>query len=83
MTAIQKPDTATLLEQQAAHEKAKADHIAALLKECGVGDVRRLPGILPPDYCEDCGAPFFPNPAGEMVHAELPEDAETAPTHFH
>jgi len=33
MTAIQKPDTATLLEQQAAHEKAKADHIAALLKE--------------------------------------------------
>ena len=60
-----------------------AAKIAALLKECGVGDVRRLPGILPPDYCEDCGAPFFPNPAGEMVHAELPEDAETAPTHFH
>ena len=48
-----------------------------------MGDVRRLTGILPPDYCEDCGAPFFPNPAGEMVHAELPEDAETAPTHFH
>lgn len=59
------------------------DEIAALLKECGVGEVKRLPGILPPDYCEDCGAPFFPNPAGEMVHAELPEDAETAPTQFH
>jgi len=59
------------------------DEIAALLKECGVTDIRRLPGTLPPDFCEDCGAPHFPNPAGEMVHAELPEDAETAPAHFH
>lgn len=59
------------------------DEIAALLKECGVNDIRRLPGILTPEFCEDCGAPYFPNPNGEMVHAELPEDAETAPTHFH
>jgi len=59
------------------------DEIAALLKECGLTDIRRLPGVLPPEVCEDCGAPFFPNPSGEMVHAELPEDAETAPTHFH
>jgi len=60
-----------------------ADEIAALLKEQGVTDIRRLPGLLPPDYCEDCGAPHFPNPLGEMVHAELPEDADTAPAHFH
>ena len=33
MSVIQKSDTASLLEQQAAHEKAKADHITALLKE--------------------------------------------------
>lgn len=59
------------------------DEIAALLKECGVNDIRRLPGILMPEFCEDCGAPYFPNPNGEMVHAELPEDAETAPAHFH
>lgn len=59
------------------------EEIAALLKECGVTDIRRLPGILPPEFCEDCGAPYFPNPSGEMVHAELPEDAETTPTHFH
>ena len=75
-------DDAPALESDAPPVEAP-DEIAALLKECGVGDVRRLTGILPPDYCEDCGAPFFPNPAGEMVHAELPEDAETAPTHFH
>lgn len=59
------------------------DEIAELIKECGVTDIRRLPGILPPEFCEDCGAPYFPNPSGEMVHAELPEGAETAPTHFH
>ena len=60
-----------------------AEAIAALLKEHGVTDIRRLPGLLPPEYCEDCGAPHFPNPLGEMVHAELPEDADTTPAHFH
>ncbi|WP_459614861.1 DUF2863 family protein [Bordetella sp. 2513F-2] len=59
------------------------DQIAAQLKEYGVAEVRRIPGVLPLDYCEDCGAPQFPNPLGELVHAELPEDAEAAPTHFH
>lgn len=59
------------------------DQIAALIRECGMTDIRRLPGILPPEFCEDCGAPYFPNPSGEMVHAELPEGAQTAPTHFH
>ncbi|MCD0505113.1 DUF2863 family protein [Bordetella petrii] len=59
------------------------DEIASLLKEYGVQDVRRIPGLLPPEYCEDCGAPHFPNPLGELVHAELPEDADTAPTQFH
>jgi hypothetical protein len=59
------------------------EEIAALLKECGVNDIRRLQGILTPEFCEDCGAPYFPNPNGEMVHAELPADAETAPAHFH
>ena len=72
-------------EDRPDHETAldTTEEIAALLKECGVTDIRRLPGILPPEFCEDCGAPYFPNPSGEMVHAELPENAETTPTHFH
>lgn len=60
-----------------------SEHIAELLKAQGVTDIRRLPGLLPPDFCEDCGAPYFPDPTGEMVHAEMPEDADTAPAHFH
>ena len=59
------------------------DEITNLLKECGITDIRRLPGLLSTEFCDDCGAPYFPNPSGELVHAELPEDAETAPSHFH
>ena len=60
-----------------------ASEISELIKSCGVEDVRQLPTMLALDFCDDCGAPYFPNPAGEMVHAELPEDAQTAPTQFH
>lgn len=73
-------------EDEAGGEDDKPDpveQIAALLKELGVTEVRRIPGVLPAEYCEDCGTPYFPNPLGEMVHAELPEDAESAPARFH
>jgi uncharacterized protein YuzB (UPF0349 family) len=36
------------------------------------------------EYCDDCGAPLYPNPEGEPVHAELPEQEEEAvPRHLH
>ncbi len=59
------------------------DRIVELLRVNGLAEIRRLPGLLPPEFCEDCGAPFFPNPLGEMVHAEMPEDAEFTPPQFH
>ena len=59
------------------------DLIADLLRELGVNDLRKLPGVLPMEFCDDCGAPYFPNPLGELVHAEPPEDADPAPVHFH
>jgi len=59
------------------------DQIAALLKELGVADVRRLPGVYSSEFCDDCGAPYFPNPLGEMMHPELPEETDMAPAHFH
>ncbi|MBU1666159.1 MAG: DUF2863 family protein, partial [Gammaproteobacteria bacterium] len=33
--------------------------------------------------CDDCGAPLFPNPDGESVHAELPEEMQGTPAHLH
>lgn len=57
--------------------------IEALLKETGLGEVRMLDIRMPLEYCDDCGAPLFPNPDGESVHAELPEEMQGAPAHLH
>jgi uncharacterized protein DUF2863 len=59
------------------------DEVTAQLAECGVNEVKKLPGTFTPEYCEDCGAPLFANAEGEIVHAELPEEADTQAAHFH
>jgi uncharacterized protein DUF2863 len=59
------------------------DEVVAQLAECGVNEVKRLPGTFTPEYCEDCGAPLFANGEAEIVHAELPEEADTQAAHFH
>jgi len=58
--------------------------IEAVLHEAGVREVLVLDHRFPLEYCDDCGAPLYPNPDGEPVHAELPEQAEeTVPRHLH
>lgn len=58
--------------------------IEAVLHEAGLGDVLVLDHRFPLEYCDDCGAPLYPNPDGEPVHAELPEQMEeAAPRHLH
>ena len=42
----------------------------------GVHDVVTLRRTLPLEFCDDCGAPLFPNAEGELVHAELPAQEE-------
>lgn len=59
------------------------DEVLAQLTECGVTEVKKLQGTFSPEYCEDCGAPLFANAEGEIVHAELPEEADTQAAHFH
>jgi hypothetical protein len=59
------------------------DDVVAQLTECGIAEVKRLTGTFTPEYCEDCGAPLFANGDGEIVHAELPEEADTHTAHFH
>ena len=34
---------------------------------------------FPLEFCDDCGAPMFPNAAGQVVHAEPPDEAEDRP----
>ncbi len=58
--------------------------IEAVLKEAGLRDAVILDHRFPLEYCDDCGAPLYPNPEGEPSHAELPEEqAEAAPRHLH
>ena len=59
------------------------DEVMAQLAEVGVNEVKKLSGTFTPEYCEDCGAPLFANTEGEIVHAELPEEADTQAAHFH
>lgn len=61
-----------------------AAQIEAVLRECGVGDIQNLDHAYPVEYCDDCGAPFYPAPDGEVVHAEMPdEQSEQMPRHLH
>ncbi len=57
--------------------------IVELLKETGVTEIRQHPNRFELEYCDDCGAPLYADPLGEIVHAEMPEDAETAQQQFH
>jgi hypothetical protein len=59
------------------------DEVMAQLAEVGITEVKKLAGTFTPEYCEDCGAPLFANADGEIVHAELPEEADTQAAHFH
>ena len=50
--------------------------IEAELRAAGMTDIQILDTRMPLEYCDDCGAPLFPNPDGENVHTELPEDMQ-------
>lgn len=57
--------------------------IEALLSQHKLADIEVLPGVMPPEYCEDCGAPLFYDRDGEAVHAELPEGTPDSGMHYH
>jgi len=69
------------------HEDESQDipaQIEAALREAGLPNVLLLDQRFPLEFCDDCGAPLYPNPEGEPVHAELPEDqTEAVPRHLH
>jgi hypothetical protein len=70
-------------DEEAEDTDGPLEEIIALLKEAGVTDIRRHAGRFEPEYCDDCGVPLYADPLGEIVHAEMPEDAEPAQPHFH
>ncbi len=82
----EKPDdqsTAILSMQAAAGRVSSITEILSLLRGCGVSEIKRHTERFPMEFCEDCGAPLYPDPEGELVHAEMPDDAPQGPGHFH
>lgn len=57
--------------------------IDAILRECGLKDIVSLDQNMPMEFCDDCGAPLFPTAEGELVHAEMPDQAEAMPQTLH
>ncbi len=57
--------------------------IVAVLREAGITHIQQIDGIFPPEFCDDCGSPFFADADEEMVHAEMPEDAGQNSGHLH
>jgi hypothetical protein len=60
-------------------EERSLEEIEAALKKLGIAKLMSHPHRFPLEYCDDCGAPMFPNPSGHSVHTEPPEDAEERP----
>jgi hypothetical protein len=59
------------------------DEIVAHLNEAGISHIKRINERYVAEYCDDCGAPLFADPTGELVHAEMPEDTPAGGEHFH
>jgi hypothetical protein len=62
---------------------APIDEIVKHLNEVGITHVKRIGERYIAEYCDDCGAPLFADPTGELVHAEMPEDTPAGNEHFH
>jgi hypothetical protein len=63
--------------------KTPVDDIVACLNDAGVTHVKRHAERYVAEFCDDCGAPLFADPSGELVHPEMPDDAPAGNEHFH
>ncbi|MBJ7310964.1 DUF2863 family protein [Rugamonas sp. CCM 8940] len=59
------------------------DEIVGHLNEAGVTAIKKHSERYVAEFCDDCGAPLFADPVGELAHAEMPEDAPSGTEHFH
>ncbi|MDR0737242.1 MAG: DUF2863 family protein [Zoogloeaceae bacterium] len=57
--------------------------IDAVLRDCGIKNIVSLDHRMPMEFCDDCGAPLYPTADGELVHTEMPEQADAMPTTLH
>ncbi|MBV5344635.1 MAG: DUF2863 family protein, partial [Rhodoferax sp.] len=57
--------------------------IETVLRESGITEIVLLNQQFPFEFCDDCGAPLFPNIEGDTVHAEMPEQHDSPSQTLH
>lgn len=67
----------------AAEGKTPIQEILMLLRECGITRIKHHRERFPMEFCDDCGAPLYPDQDGELVHPEMPEGTPAGSEHFH
>lgn len=63
--------------------RTQIEEIVALLRACGITHIKRHNERFPMEFCDDCGAPLYPDADADLVHAEMPDDAPPGTGHFH
>jgi hypothetical protein len=69
--------------EDAATPPLPIDAIEAIVREAKIGEVIMLDGIHEPEYCEDCGAPFFFNRDGDAIHPFMPDEVDHTMPKYH
>lgn len=64
-------------------QRTQLEEITALLRSCGMTHIKQHNERFPLEFCEDCGAPLYPDAAAELVHAEMPDDISGGNVHLH
>jgi hypothetical protein len=60
-------------------EEQTLEDVDKALRTLGISRAVMHAHRFPLEFCDDCGAPMFPNTAGHVVHAEPPDEAEDRP----
>jgi hypothetical protein len=60
-------------------EERALEEVEAAVKALGITKIVAHGHRFPLEYCDDCGAPMFPNPSGHSVHTEPPEEGGDQP----
>lgn len=80
ITSFESLTTPEILEKDL---RTPLEEIITLLRSCGITHIKRHNERFPMEFCDDCGAPLYPDTEAELVHAEMPEDVPSGTGHFH
>jgi hypothetical protein len=68
---------------EAITDKTPLEQIISLLQTAGITRIKQHDERFAMEFCDDCGAPLYPDMDAELVHAEMPEDAPQGQSHLH